>query len=380
MVREGDCAASDVGGENTADKSVLTPSSRVVAVAASAVADKDWKAIVAKAKKSAPTPRGRSKYVEKERRKRRDAEIVGSEEYELPAEDKVVLLVSCSLNDRTDLPGHMFRCLVREHRARAEARRRDKEIIEMIGIGVKLEVGGNDKQKDVAIPNLPQSRDARFVIQHVIATLREARPGFGISSRLEKKMATAVEALVFGELYDDVFAEIVEETRKMDDALMKKIGSYEIERLHRIGTGKAMACSKRKIQGEDVSVEALEALLRLPEARVPSEKLSFCVSFIESISSHFFGKSNDREHLDGKENQLANRSIGADSLLKMVCEHIIVAKVPHLNAELMFLEEFSTDEHALKGKEGYTLVTLQSSLQFLNASDDIERDIIIDSN
>ena len=70
--------------------------------------------------------------------------------------------------------------------------------------------------------------------------------------------------------------------------------------------------------------------------------------------------------------------MSADYLLKMVCEHIIVAKVPRLNAELAFLEEFARDEQLLRGKEGYSLVTLQASLHFLNASNDFDADIFQD--
>jgi hypothetical protein len=59
----------------------------------------------------------------------------------------------------------------------------------------------------------------------------------------------------------------------------------------------------------------------------------------------------------------------------MVCQHIIAAKVPNMNAEILFLEEFARDEQLLRGKEGYALVTLQASLHFLNTSTDFDTDI-----
>jgi hypothetical protein len=59
----------------------------------------------------------------------------------------------------------------------------------------------------------------------------------------------------------------------------------------------------------------------------------------------------------------------------MVCLHLVVANIPHMNAEIAFLEEFARDERLLRGKEGYALVTLQASLHFLNASNDFEEDI-----
>eukprot|EP00978_Attheya_sp_CCMP212_P033169 scaffold132642_cov42-Attheya_sp.AAC.1 len=59
----------------------------------------------------------------------------------------------------------------------------------------------------------------------------------------------------------------------------------------------------------------------------------------------------------------------------MVCQHIIAAKVPNINAEIAFLEEFARDVQLLRGKEGYALVTMQASLHFLNASSDFQEDI-----
>ena len=62
--------------------------------------------------------------------------------------------------------------------------------------------------------------------------------------------------------------------------------------------------------------------------------------------------------------------MGADSLLKMVCQHILVSNIHDLgiNSQIAFLEEFARDEQLLRGREGYALVTLQASLHFLNCS------------
>mmetsp|Transcript_3575 Transcript_3575/g.9557 ORF Transcript_3575/g.9557 Transcript_3575/m.9557 type:complete len:385 (-) Transcript_3575:172-1326(-) len=384
MVRKDDGGIAEAADDDAVVKNAPAPVARSIHAISAAAANSEWEAIVADAKKTAPTFRGLSNSVEKARRKRRDAEIVGTDEYELPTEEKVVLLVARSLNDRMSLPGHFYRCLVKEHRARAEARSKDEGNAWRVTEDEKR--SGDDKHlmgtgESHSSKNLPQCRDAHFVIHHVMATLIEYRPGFTLSPQLAVKMAAAVEAFVFGELYDPIFAELVGETRDLDEALMKKIGAYEIECLQRTCRGDSMACSRRKIREEDISVEALEALLRLPEARVPSDKLRYCVNFVESISSHFCGSSSNTPDVmqSVKSKVTSGPSMGADSLLKMVCEHIIVGKVPHLNAELKFLEEFATDEHVLKGKEGYALVTLQSSLRFLNLSDDIEHDVITQS-
>ena len=59
----------------------------------------------------------------------------------------------------------------------------------------------------------------------------------------------------------------------------------------------------------------------------------------------------------------------ADSLLKMVCQHIVFANVSHLNAECLFLEEFAKDEQLLRGREGYALVSrYQSGAMFFQTN------------
>ena len=58
-----------------------------------------------------------------------------------------------------------------------------------------------------------------------------------------------------------------------------------------------------------------------------------------------------------------------------MCQHILIAKVYGINAQIAFLEEFARDETLLRGREGYALVTLQASLHFLNASEDFMTDI-----
>jgi hypothetical protein len=116
-----------------------------------------------------------------------------------------------------------------------------------------------------------------------------------------------------------------------------------------------------------ISQPAIDSLSLLPEAHSTADKLRYCVEFLELISVHFTQLT---AKSSGKQSCLS-----ADSLLKMVCQHIIAAKVPNMNAEILFLEEFARDEQLLRGKEGYALVTLQASLHFLNTSTDFDTDI-----
>ena len=297
----------------------------------------------------------------KKKRNQVDADIIEFGEHEIPTVDKVVLIVSRSLNDRSSLPGHVYSVLIQRHRERnGERNRRTADRIEeaeLIDV-VKLYSRGC-------------RQDAHGVIKHVTATLLEVRPGLGSTLSLTELTATAVERLVFGELYEDIYEEIVEEAAAMDEALMKKMYEFEMEhRATRESIGGEEDADRGESRGggypisqDDISIGALEALLSLPEARTPADKLDLCVRFLEEMSRHF----------DNARNR--SKAMSADYLLKMVCEHIIVSKVPRLNAELAFLEEFARDEQLLRGKEGYSLVTLQASLHFLNASKDFNADI-----
>jgi hypothetical protein len=326
------------------------------------------------------------------RRNEVDADIVNSDEYEIATPDKVVLIVSRSLNDRLSLPGHVYNKLIHEYKRRAEERKIEETDTNSNGKRKETkaidndnadDADGSDDEDDESNFCRARRQDAHGVIKHVTATLLEVRPGLGATSRLTELTASAVESLVFGELYDSVFEEICEETGYKDDALMSKMYRFESEHQARRkacmeelsdsreegggeGDDEFVDCVEFPITDENISVGALGALLSMSDAKSSVDKLEHCVKFLEAISVHF-----DQAAGGGK-------AVSADYLLKMVCEHIIVAKVPRLNAELAFLEEFARDEQLLRGKEGYSLVTLQASLHFLNASNDFDADIFQD--
>ena len=193
--------------------------------------------------------------------------------------------------------------------------------------------------------------DTHAIIKLVTATLLEVRPGLDASPSITELTATAVESLVFGKVYDEVIREITEEAAEKDAALFQKIEQCENDpKIHNIVSG-------------DISSKALRALQRLPTAHSAVNKLEDCVEFLESISEHFASSGGSKDNLC------------ADSLLKMVCQHILMAKVERLNAEIAFLEEFARDEQLLRGREGYSLVTLQAALHFLNMCENVESDI-----
>lgn len=282
-------------------------SRRVLLVRPNVHVDPVWDQICLDAKRSMPKELGVGPFLllptgdsSRRERSRRDADIIGPTEDEIPTTDKVLLLVSRILNDKSSLPGHVYRSLIQTFRQRCEERQ--------IVLRTNSSVSGLSARG--------RRDDAHAVIKHVTATLLEIRPGFGSSPTITELTATAVEGLVFGELYDLVFEEIVKEAAELDAALCRKISDFE----------------SRSNTIFNVSEKALEALRLLPGDHSAVDKLNHCVVFLEKISEHF---SSDGSSL-----------CAADSLLKMVCQHILkVANLElHINAQVAFLEEFARDE------------------------------------
>jgi len=320
--------------------------------------DPEWDAITANVKRSTPVPTTsflqmlssspeKQAQLERQERSKRDEDIVYTDEFEIPTEDKVLLLVSRSLNCKYTVPGHVYRSLIHEHRSRSDkrdSRGKRKDTAKSSDESISNESRRNlDLYEGVV---RARRQDTHAVIKHVTATLLEVRPGFAHSTRITEMSAAAVETLVFGELYDSVFAEIIQEMKPTDDALTSKFNAFEPDHL-----------------ASDISKDAIKALNQIPEAHSVVDKLQYCVVFLERIADHFDGGN-----------------LSADSLLKMACQHICVAKVPNLNAEIAFVEEFARDDQLLRGKEGYALVTLQASLHFLNASNDFAKDIFLEDH
>ena len=345
--------------------------------------DPVWKEIYAKARQTYnESKRGISfsvlpneaKLAKKERYER-EADIVKTDEDEIPTADKIFLLVSRILNDKLSLPGHVYRFLLGAFRDRCD----ERGSLESIYANVKAtsddcdnekengkQLAGGDNENVLShevssglelTAHRARRQDAHAVIKYVTATLLEVRPGFAASPTITELTATAVEGLVFGEVYDLVIEEIEAEYFDKDNELLEKIAQFEREQ------------AKLEHQAETenyktlISEAALESLHHLPEAHSAVDKLRYCVDFLERISEHFSSSVKSAS------------ALGADSLLKMVCQHILVAKVFAINAQVAFLEEFARDEQLLRGREGYSLVTLQASLHFLNLSQDFALDI-----
>jgi Mu-like prophage protein len=323
-------------------------SEQVVLVRPNVTVDPIWNDITKRARQSAPKDSSGlmegfalfgDKVVDanKKEREKRDREIALSQEYEINTKEKVFLLVASSLNDKRGLPGYVYRELIGEMKRRAESRKQQTRSSKYADGRQLREVTRETRQ------------DVHGIIKHITATLLEVRPGFCSSPRITELSAMAVETLVFGEIYDAVFEEIREETRQQDKKLEEQFSRLTDE---------------SKTKGIDVqahiSHDAIKSIKRLPLYHAVGDKLRCCVELLEFVSR--LG---------------TNQNMGADFLLTLVCQHLAVASIPHLNAECAFLEEFAKDEQLLRGKEGYALVTIQASIHFLNASEDIIQDVFL---
>lgn len=336
---------------------------RVLLVRPSVTIDPEWAAIYKEVRQShskglpfSILP-SESKAVKRERYER-EVDIVKTDEAEIPTVDKVLLLVSRILNNRESLPGHVYRHLIEKLRQRSEERGTLLDLYKSQSLNGKDNNGEEKVGPDLTFKPTDARRarrqDAHAVIKYVTATLLEVRPGFAVSPAITELTATAVEGLVFGEVYSLVMEEIEMEYSTQDNGMLEKIAEFD----------RCQACSDDGVKEYKscISEPALESLYQLPDTHSAVDKLRQIVLFLERISD-FFAASDTKG------------SMGADSLLKMVCQHILVAKVFGINAQIAFLEEFARDEQLLRGKEGYSLVTLQASLHFLNASKDFEDEI-----
>lgn len=288
----------------------------------------------------------------KNMRYHKDSDIVKADANELPTRDKVFLLVNRILNDKTSLPGYQYRSLIMKHKRRT-----------IFGDDIGFTSENANSNKCSAIVRSCR-QDAHGIIKHVTATLLEVRPGLASSPVMTELTASAVEALIFGELYDECFDEIIEQTREQDGRLVAKVESLRM----RCNDG----CTAPRDLGEDVtpliSLSAIAILQSLPQAHTPTDKLLCCVEFLELVSSYYSSLF-----------QGQNKCIDADTLLAMVCQHVVTANIPHLHAEIAFIEEFSRDEQLLSGKEGYALITLQASLHYLDTLKELPRDMSVKS-
>jgi Vacuolar sorting protein 9 (VPS9) domain len=288
--------------------------------------DPVWEGILAEAKRSAPPHHSTSKA------RRGDADIVATTEEEMNVSDKVLLLVSRMLNDKNSLTGHVYRYLVETFMDRGRAATR---------------------------PSARARRDdTHAVIHHVTATIFEERTELASASTfIQELTASQVEGIVFGQLYDAVMEEIALETMEQDVGLFRKMTTLWNDHPD-------VSMQQQKLSASEMSLNCLKMM---PRARSVGDKLHFCGEFMEAISRHYSRRT--------------DRSICADTLIRMVCQHVLWSEnCGNLYAQMMFLEEFARDEQLVRGRDGYALVTIQAALHVLKDSNDLFRDIFQEEN
>lgn len=269
-----------------------------------------------------------------------NADILNCNEHEISSADKIFLLVSRAMNDKTCLVGKIYKSMMCEFYARM-GRLRYRE------------------QK-------PRARrlDCHSILNELMQILR-IQSYECCSSRLDMNMrsysiAMALQSLVFGELYEHVFEEILMEWGDKDGDLRQK----SVSLLHDGCYGEeesSESCSR--------SNGAIEALRQLPETVTPTGKVEHCIQFLERLCEFITMTTRGIKC----RSFVASINIDPGFLFDAICRHILLAVGEgnlNLNAEVSFLTEFANDEYLL-GKGGFAVVILQSALHYLDACSNI---------
>lgn len=263
--------------------------------------------------------------------------IVETDEHELCTKDKVFLLISRILSDKKSLVAKVYRGLIQVFDDRLNQRDLNECRLNLQRAYKNYSQGIEDDNNYAIEDNRARRLDAHAIIHYTSLALFDARPNLKKSPKVCELSIMIVEDLVLGRLYHSVMEEIRFETYEKDNFLSSQIHSLPL-----------------KDRPNIISTEALQCIQSLPEPRSAVAKLNHCVQFIELISLSYTIHKQD--------------PMCTDSLITLVCQHIIYAQIPCINAEIAFIEEFVRDEQLLNGKEGYVLVTLQASLFYLNST------------
>ena len=161
------------------------------------------------------------------------------------------------------------------------------------------------------------------------------------------KVAVAVDALVFGQLYEEVFADAKRLCAPEDKILNDKVMAFF----------KNLSREKYEEILKEASDPAIEALRYVStKCHTAPDKLAMCVKALE--------------YMDG------DRGLSGDELLTRFIQHVTVmmrgsGKVMCVNealhADLKMIEEFCQDDILCLGKEGYAMAIFQSGLMFLKS-------------
>jgi hypothetical protein len=147
----------------------------------------------------------------------------------------------------------------------------------------------------------------------------------------------AADAAVLGDVYDHVFTALVVRHEARDDAVAAALAA-------RRAADPAAAAA-----GDDpAAARAADALRGVVEGRSAHAKLRAVVFALEALAEARAGEAD----------------VSADALLPRAAACVAAADVPHLHAELAFMENFATDESFL-GVEGYALTTLRCALSIV---------------
>ena len=147
----------------------------------------------------------------------------------------------------------------------------------------------------------------------------------------------AADAAVLGDVYDHVFTALVVRHEARDDAVAAALACR-----------RAAAPAAAAAGDDPAAARAADALRGVVEGRSAHAKLRAVVFALEALAEARAGEAD----------------VSADALLPRAAACVAAADVPHLHAELAFMENFATDESFL-GVEGYALTTLRCALSIV---------------
>ena len=226
--------------------------------------------------------------------------------------NKVLIYVSRLINDRSTPTGHLYVALVAEYQARY--------------------VSGTSEFPTTAGNNAVS--DCHSIIHHLTELITTTTP-VGTSSAQHTHVAVAVDGLVLGCVYDEVFEDLRRTAMGKDREMRNRI--CEFKTMH-----------GGRFEELGISESAVHAYTMMCSSRTAVDKLEWAVRMMESVSDGFGD---------------------ADSLLKAVVVHVVHIAPGDLFAQVLFCEEFIRDASASMGKLGYSLITLQAAAHFIADAD-----------
>jgi len=249
---------------------------------------------------------------------------------ECALEERVNVFVARCCLDPSTLPGALFRALVLDFKERH-------------GMAAGARSTGSDIDPATAEEDGPAAvaagaeafsavLDALGLTHQVISASFHYHPVLGRSDESAAETINAVDRLCFGEIYEAVFWDLVQQCSEADEALAAVLVRV-VDLVPR---------------GAWCSEEALRALAETSRAKTALDKMRCLGRFVDCVGSTLAG------------------SASADDLVPALLRHVAVGGGGlRLHAELAFTERFCRDDLLLIGQDGYVLTSMTAAVTSL---------------